>query len=296
MTFILLFYARQIIANTSPTPTPCDISPTDTIYPTATASPEPTTPQSPTPVPQPTYIYISEVMVDSATGEPEWIEFYNDENYDASLQNWKIDDIENGGSAPRTFSLDIPAKEYRALDLTSSMFNNDADQARLLDPLGTVIDAFTYTGSQKNMTWARDTLPAGDFCIQTPTKNAENEGCSTVTPTPTSVNTPSPTRTPTPIPTRTFSSAGLMITPTSPVSTPSPGSVLAINSSVFSTSISDIPPQPTVMPIISPYSKREPAFNSPHKTNKGLILNTSFTSLFFSLSGIVSIFLKMRTA
>src|SRR3989344_4224548 len=117
------------------TPTPT-LTPTLTIIPTVTITAIPT--ETPTPTPAPTSIpqsydniYISEAMVNPTTGEKEWVEIYNNNDFSVSLNNWYIDDLENAGSSPKIFSLEINAKSYAVYNLTSSIFNNDGDSARL---------------------------------------------------------------------------------------------------------------------------------------------------------------------
>lgn len=114
----------------------CTIEPTPTSLPSPTVQPTQTAEPLPTPVLSisPTgneiiinysNIYISEVMPNPLSGEHEWIELYNNNDYDIKLNNWYIDDIENGGSSAKLFSLAILSKQYGIIELSSSMFNND---------------------------------------------------------------------------------------------------------------------------------------------------------------------------
>jgi hypothetical protein len=89
-------------------------------------------------------IYLSEVMANPPTSEKEWIEIYNNNDFSVSLNNWYIDDLENAGSSPKIFSLEIAPKSYAVFDLTSSMFNNDGDSVRLLDFNKNLKDDFEY--------------------------------------------------------------------------------------------------------------------------------------------------------
>ena len=189
-----------------PTPTPIatnDSQPslTPTIVPSSTPTQTPTPSITPTPQPN-SYdnIYLSEAMVYPETGEHEWVEIYNDNDYAVSLQNWYFDDVENAGSAPKLFSLEIPAKSFGSVDLTSSVFNNDSDQVRLLDFNKTLKDSFEYQTAEKGKTLGRSSFTNDEFCLQEPTKNSVNSPCFdlTNTPAPTSQNTPTPLKTPTP--------------------------------------------------------------------------------------------------
>ena len=128
-------------------------------------------------------IYISEVMVDPITGEKEWIEIYNDNDSLASLNGWYIDDLENAGSSPKIFSLEINAKSYAVYNLTSSMFNNDEDNVRLLDFDKKLKDDFEYSKTEQGKTLGRANLDSDDFCLQEPSKGYVNNSCINPTPT-----------------------------------------------------------------------------------------------------------------
>jgi len=165
------------------TPTPT-ITPTTTItnapIPTETSTP---TPYTLTPTPSIDNVYLSEVMVNPSTGEKEWVEIYNDNDFSVSLNNWYIDDLENGGSAPKIFSLEISGKSYSVFNLTSSMFNNDEDSVRLIDFNKNLKDDFEYGKSKQGKTLGRTSFESDDFCLQEPSKNAPNNSCINSTPT-----------------------------------------------------------------------------------------------------------------
>jgi len=137
-----------------------------------------------TPIPQ-SYdnIYISEAMVYPQSGNNEWIEIFNNNDYSVSLNNWFIDDIENGGSTPKSFSADIPAKSYYVFNLSSSMFNNGGDSVRLLDNNKNLKDSFEYAGGDQGKTFGRTSLDNDDFCPQEPSSGAANNSCINPIPT-----------------------------------------------------------------------------------------------------------------
>ncbi|MFA6533330.1 MAG: lamin tail domain-containing protein [Patescibacteria group bacterium] len=178
------------------TPTP---EPTLTITPIITWSEDPTPTQlctgqaclTPTIISQ-SYgnIYLSEAMVNPPTGEKEWVEIYNDNDFSVSLINWYIDDQESAGSSPKIFSLIINAKSYGVVDLTSSIFNNDGDSVRLLDFNKDIKDDFEYQKTEAGKTLGRSSLESDNFCLQEPSKNSSNNPC--INPTQTSF-TPTPT-------------------------------------------------------------------------------------------------------
>ena len=180
-----------VAPTTTPTPT---LTPTLTITPTVTITPIPTaTPTctgqaclTPTITSTPqSYdnIFISEAMVNPATGEKEWVEIYNDNDFPVSLKNWFIDDLENAGSSPKIFSLEIDKKNFAVFNLTSSMFNNDGDNVRLLDFNKNLKDDFEYLKAEQGKTLGRTSFDSDDFCLQEPSKNSANNPCINPSPT-----------------------------------------------------------------------------------------------------------------
>lgn len=136
-------------------------------------------------------IYLSEVYPYPQTGENEWLELYNDNDFSVELNNWYFDDVENGGSSPKTISLTIEAKSYAVFDLTLSMFNNTGDNVRLLDFNKNLKDSFEYSEGEKSKSWGRTDFQSDQYCLQEPTKNSVNGSClnQTVAVSPTSKST-----------------------------------------------------------------------------------------------------------
>ena len=128
-------------------------------------------------------IYLSEVYPNPQTGQNEWVEIYNDNDFIVNLNNWYIDDIEDGGSSPKKFSLTIQPKNYASFDLSTAIFNNDGDIVRLLDFDKKEKDSFEYKNSQKGKSFGRASLETDDFCLQEPSKNQKNNLCLNPTPT-----------------------------------------------------------------------------------------------------------------
>ncbi|RJQ38289.1 lamin tail domain-containing protein [Candidatus Microgenomates bacterium] len=171
----------EITITISPTSVPTIITPTIT-------PPIPTETSIPTSTPTlKSYdnIYISEVMINPQTGEKEWAEIYNDNDFSVSLNDWYIDDLENAGSTPKIFSLEIDKKSYAVFDLSSSMFNNDGDNIRLLDHKKDLKDDLEYNKTDQGKTLGRTHFDSDDFCIQEPSKSSINNPCVDPTPTPT---------------------------------------------------------------------------------------------------------------
>ncbi len=193
------------------TKTPCLILPTPTITPTPFPTPSLTPTilltitNTPTPTSSPTLspisydnIFISEAMVYPDDNEKEWVEIFNDNDFNVNLVNWYIDDQENSGSSPKLFSLEIPAKSYKTIILSTNIFNNSGDSVRLLDFNKNLKDSFEYGSSLKNKTWGRIDFESDNFCLQEPSFEQKNNPCFEDQPK--SINTP--TTNPTTIPTK----------------------------------------------------------------------------------------------
>ena len=260
------------------------ISPEDT--PSSTSTPETSSTETPSSTsnsqPQ-TYnnMYLSEVMVQPESGNNEWIEVYNANEFEVALDNWYIDDLENAGTTPKQLPLTIPAKSYVSYDLSSSMFNNDGDSVRLLDFEQKEIDSFQYQSSEKGKTLGRMSFDNDNFCLQTPTKEKANGPCINPTATSTPKLTSSSTSTINQTPTITK-------TPTKVRSTITP-----LKFSLFTQnqqSISDSPEEikGEVLATVSA--------NKLTKNNKiqPLLFSLSFTSLAYSLLAATSILLKLK--
>ena len=123
-------------------------------------------------------------MISPKTGEKEWVEIYNDNDFSVSLNNWYVDDLENSGSSPKLFSLEINARSYGIFDLASSSFNNGGDSVRLLDFNKDLKDDFEYKETEQGKTLGRVSFPSDGFCLQEPSKNLVNNSCINPTPTP----------------------------------------------------------------------------------------------------------------
>ncbi len=172
----------------------CNIIASPTPVPTVIEEPTPTSSSVPVPTAGESYdnVYINEAMVNPDSGEKEWVELYNDNDFPVSLVDWHVDDEENGGSSPRKFSLDIPAKDFRGLVFDSNIFNNDNDQVRLLDFDKNLKDDFEYSSSIQGKTYGRSISEYDKFCRQNKTYEMANSSCIGET-------TPTPTQTPAPV-------------------------------------------------------------------------------------------------
>ena len=164
--------------------TSCVTTPTQTPTPSLLPTNTPTITQTMTPSPtqmttQQSYnnIFISEAYVSPNAGMKEWIELYNDNDFEVHLSDWYIDDAKESGSLPKQFSTTIAAKKYAVIELSSAQFNNSGDSVRLLDFEEREKDSFTYDHSEKGRSWGRSELKGDTFCLQLPSQNRKNTGC-----------------------------------------------------------------------------------------------------------------------
>lgn len=118
-------------------------------------------------------ISLSEFMPNPAEGN-EWTEIKNNSSQTVNVGGYKIDDIE-GGSSPFT----IPAGSQIvsggfAVFYFSARLNNEGDTVRLLTPDNAVLESYSYSGSTKGVSFAKD--GAGNWQqTSTPTPGAVNQ-------------------------------------------------------------------------------------------------------------------------
>jgi hypothetical protein len=144
----------------------------------------PTLPVQPSDSPSPSPINEDDITISEVVAYPdkdvkEWVEIYNSSDKPYYLRNWYIDDAENGGGSPYTFSLELPPKGYNVVELNRDMFNNDKDEVRLLNNNKKVVDKTSYNEMKMQHSWARN---GETFCLQIPTRTKPNTQCI-VTPT-----------------------------------------------------------------------------------------------------------------
>lgn len=163
--------------------------------PTPTNTPTPL-PQTPTPTPEPAEtptptidpqvvanIYLSEVLPNPEDGN-EWVELYNNNSHQVTLTDWYIDDTPETGSAPKKFTLTIPALSYSTIELFSAIFNNSGDMIRLLKPDKSELESFEYQASIKGKSFSKQQQNRDEnWCLTTPSKNLSNNPCEQSPPT-----------------------------------------------------------------------------------------------------------------
>jgi len=163
------------------------------VVPTEILTPTPAPIATPTTEPSQNFdnLYISEVMVAPNTGEKEWVELYNDNDFSVTLSDWYIDDIADSGSLPKEISITIGSKMYAFVELSSSVFNNSGDSVRLLDFEENIKSVFSYDHSEKGKTWGWSELKNDIFCLQLPSQNTQNNACTQEQPSTKSTQTSS---------------------------------------------------------------------------------------------------------
>ena len=250
-----------------PTPT---LSPPETPTPIPTS--EPTQAPSPTPLLDYRNIYISEVFPYPQTGEHEWIELYNDNDLQISLDHWYIDDGENTGSAPKSFSLTINPYTYTSVDITSSMFNNTGDTVRFLDSAMNEKDSMEYGKIAQGKSMGRISFSEDSYCEQESSKNAPNSLCLSEPTQSTSLQSSA----------QNSVNSPQTIVPTKKLINQHPQQKNTIPNSINSTSSQQVGEVLGVQTKEAP-----PASPTPY---------LSFTSFSYSLLTIVSLFIKMKNA
>lgn len=258
------------VPTATPTPIPTD-APTQTPTATPTSTPYPQQPIAP-----PTdysNIFISEVFPYPAANEHEWVELYNNNDFQVALDNWYVDDGENTGSAPKLFTLLIEPYSYKAVDFASSLFNNSGDTARLLNADKAEKDSMEYGKVTQEKSIGRTSFENDEYCEQKPSKNAPNVACATQT---------------TPITERVISTISKP-TPTKKATSSIKKQVLARTQKVPIKATS-------LRPKITHVNGDILGMQVKKNRNSSPILYSSLVSFSYSLLTIVSIFIKMKNA
>jgi hypothetical protein len=181
----LIYPTPTITPTSTPTPTP-------TIYPTPTITP---TPDSTTINPS-SGIILTEFMPYSSI---EWIELYNQNDFDVKLSNWQIG---NNSSNIKNISPDlvIKAKSYATFDF-SGLLNNNGDKVVLYDNNKKIITSYTYNDnafdlerswSSVNGSWCQTDITKGNanvnYCLNSATPTPTSSPTTVITP----ISTPTP--------------------------------------------------------------------------------------------------------
>ncbi len=278
---------NAIETNTSAVDVNINIIPTPTLFPTETpAITELPTPTQETALQSYNNVYISEAMVFPSKDENEWVEIYNDNDFVVYLNGWFIDDIEEGGSVPKSIDFSIEPKSFAIFEQSNAMFNNSGDSIRLLDFNKTFIDGFEYGSAVQGKTFGRRGFDSDEFCLQEPSRNAANNPCINPTETPVPTTKQSPTFKPTPIPSPTQ----LLMTP----STSGPRKK-TLNTAFIKTPMNRFIGVTTKKTSESTDSGNVLGIETDDAShNKALIKSLSIISFSYSLLTIIGILLKMK--
>ncbi|MBI1939360.1 MAG: lamin tail domain-containing protein [Ignavibacteriales bacterium] len=110
----------------------------------------------------PNAIKINEIMYNPVNGEPEWIEIFNDSDYDIDFDEWTLSDILAIPVSARIKNVIVPAHKYFVIAKDSTIknfhnsipsqivvssianLNNDKDGIVFKDSRGVVIDSMMY--------------------------------------------------------------------------------------------------------------------------------------------------------
>lgn len=121
-------------------------------------------------------VYITEVFAYPENGG-EWVELYNSNDTSVTLSLWYIDDGENSGSSPFSFSKTIEGRSYGIIDVSLSMFNNDGDWVRLLNHDKVQKHTISFTDAIKGKSMGVTTVGNSSTCLQEPSKGQINNEC-----------------------------------------------------------------------------------------------------------------------
>ncbi len=111
-------------------------------------------------------VFINEFMARPSSGY-EWIELYNNDTSPKNISNWKINDsISTIKTIPDNTS--IEGKGYLVYFFNNKL-NNNGDEIKLIDNLGNIIDNYTYSTAEEDISegrlhdgleeWVRFTTP-----------------------------------------------------------------------------------------------------------------------------------------
>jgi len=104
----------------------------------------------------PTGVVFNEILAspDGPDAENEWIELYNENNFEVDLSGWQIKDAAGG---IKTYNLNAKIIAYGYLVFlrpeTKITLNNDGDGLTLLNPKGEIVDSITFDKAPLNQSY-----------------------------------------------------------------------------------------------------------------------------------------------
>ena len=109
--------------------------------------------------------------------EGEWIELFNENEFSVNLKDWKIDDLEEGGSKAFVIdkNIEIASENYIFITRAESniVLNNTYDHVNIYNPSGTLIDSVFYEKTYEGESYARGKNNKW-FWTKTPSPKKEN--------------------------------------------------------------------------------------------------------------------------
>jgi hypothetical protein len=134
----------------------------------------------------------AQISINEVSSHPEqsneWIELHNISPQEIDLDGWTLEDqLSSPSIITQIESQALSPQSFLVIELLSAKLNNSADGVTLKNSLGEIIDQMSYEGSEKGMSWAKNST--GTFELAQPTRNKAN-----IFPSP----SPSPTLNPTP--------------------------------------------------------------------------------------------------
>lgn len=164
--------------------------------------------------------------------DAEWIELYNSGTSLQDLSNWKLDDVDGGGTSPYTIASGtaIASEGFLVFDKskTNIGLNNDGDTVRLVNSLGAVVDSYTYTSTSDDISFGRSDDGGGSWMTCKGMTKGSSNNCPLPTPIPTATPVPTPTVTPTSTPSPTLAPTVTLTPSPTPKLSATPESIIAI--------------------------------------------------------------------
>lgn len=161
-------------------------------------------------------VKLNEIFANPVNEDDEFIELYNPTDQAIDISGYKLSDLTN---KPQTITeTTIPAKSFYSLKQVAFKFqlnNSGPEVVTLKDGLDTVIDSFSYDGTDEGFSYSRIPDGGGWLAKTIPTENNANIAPPS--------SSPSPATSPSPNPAASPSSSQTAASPApSPTSTPSP--------------------------------------------------------------------------
>jgi len=132
------------------------------------------------PLTYPAGVVLSEILPspEGPDAENEWIELYNQNDFEVDLSNWTIQDIQ-GKTKTYTLNSKIPANGYLVLlrPETKITLNNTGDGLNLFNPNGEIVDSVTsgkaslgqsYNRTESGWAWSTTLTPGAKNIVPTP--------------------------------------------------------------------------------------------------------------------------------